>query len=111
MGGLHGSAALDTQQIRRAWKQYVQNRVEVIKGLTNGEDWNFFLGELNPADLPSRGVSAKELVHSSIWWHGPNIIAEKTVSQPMLPDVDVSCEVEAELTKSQSIYIPMLCSS
>ena len=58
---------------------------------------------MNPADLPSRGVSAKELVHSSIWWHGPNIIAEKTVSQPMFPDVDVSCEVEAELTKSQCI--------
>ena len=88
---------------RRAWKQYVQNRVEEIKGLTNGEDWNFCPGELNPADLPSRGVSAKEIVHNSIWWHGSNIIAEKNVSQPMLPDVDVSCEVEAELTKSQRI--------
>jgi len=88
---------------------YVQNRVEEIRGLTSRGDWNFCPGELNPADLPSRGVPAKELVSNSIWWHDPNIIAQQIVSQPMLPNVDVTSQVEAELTKSPSMLKQLCC--
>ena len=46
--------------------------------------------KLNPADLPSKGVSANETVYDLVWWHGPYLIAEQIFSQLTLPDVDVT---------------------
>ena len=45
----------------RPWKQYVQHRVDEIRKLTSKNDWRHCPGKQNPADLPSRGVNAKEL--------------------------------------------------
>ena len=50
----------------RNWKQYVQHRVNEIRDLSSVESWRFCPGSLNPADLPSRGISAKELSSESI---------------------------------------------
>ena len=58
----------------RPWKQYVQHRVDEIRKLTSKNDWRHCPGKQNPADLPSRGVSAKELSTDSIWWNGPNFL-------------------------------------
>ena len=90
---------------QKAWKQYVHNRVEEIRGLTSVGDWNFCPGELNSADLPSRGVNAKELVGNTLWWHGPSNITDQSNSQPLIPDIDVTCEVEAELSRSHATAI------
>ena len=54
----------------RTWKQYVQHRVEEIRNLTSKDDWRHCPGELNPADIPSRGLSAKELSTKTTWWNG-----------------------------------------
>lgn len=45
----------------RIWKQYVQHRVEEIRSLTTREEWGHCPGDTNPADLPSRGLSANDL--------------------------------------------------
>ena len=45
----------------KAWKQHVQHRVNEIRELTNKHQWRHCPGELNPADLPSRGCSVQEL--------------------------------------------------
>ena len=55
----------------KVWKQYVSNRVEEIKLLTNREDWRHCPGLVNPADIPSRGLSGSELATSKLWWNGP----------------------------------------
>jgi len=88
---------------KRAWKQYVQNCVEEIRGLTPGGNWNFCPGELNPADLPSRGVTAKELAGNTLWWHNPNSVFDQSGGRPLVPDIDITCEVEAELSRLWSI--------
>lgn len=51
------------------WRTYVFNRVREIKTLSDINDWRFIPGEFNPADLPSRGCSPSQLVHSK-WWLG-----------------------------------------
>ena len=58
----------------RIWKQYVQHRVEEIRSLTSKDSWRHCPGELNPADIPSRGLNAKDLSVNSTWWNGPSFL-------------------------------------
>ena len=60
----------------KPWKQYVQNRVQEIRQSVPEAAWNYCPGTQNPADLPSRGLSGKELVESSLWWNGPEFFEE-----------------------------------
>lgn len=47
------------------WGTFVGNRVRKILEVSGAEDWNCIPGELNPADLPSRGCDVKHLLESS----------------------------------------------
>lgn len=51
----------------RQWKQYVHHRVEEIRFITWKADWNYCPGNVNPADLPSWGLTGHELQQSPIW--------------------------------------------
>lgn len=55
---------------QETWKAFVTNRVKEICMNTNKEVWNHLPGIYNPADLPSRGCSAKTLLETQ-WWTGP----------------------------------------
>ena len=46
------------------------SRVEEIRESTTPASWNFYPGEQNPADIPSRGLTASELVTEDKWWKG-----------------------------------------
>ena len=43
----------------------------LIRHLTPENHWRHCPGHLNPADLPSRGVSGDRLLNSTLWWEGP----------------------------------------
>jgi len=58
----------------KPWKQYILHRVETIRRLTQRERWRHCPGELNPADLPSRGSRLWELKSCSTWWKGPSFL-------------------------------------
>ena len=89
-------------QNRKTWKQYVQHRVDEIRRLTDVLDWNHCPGTQSPADLPSRGLSAGELIDSTLWWNGPPYIAHALVNPLELTDY-VTEEARAELAKTPSI--------
>ena len=56
---------------KREWKPFVENRVREIRRLSMTLDWRHCRGRENPADIPSRGISFKELKKSSLWRYGP----------------------------------------
>lgn len=66
----------------RSWKQYIQNRVNEIRSLTNASSWHFCPGMLNPADNPSRGMSGNDLVASNTWWSGPEFLCQSEETWP-----------------------------
>jgi len=66
--------------------------------LTDTNSWNYCLGVLNSADLPSRGLRARELIKSTLWWTGPEFIAKEEV---ILLDIDFITSAHAELAKMQ----------
>lgn len=53
------------------WAPFVRNRVTEIKQTTKSEQWNHVPGSHNPADLPSRGCSTRQLLETR-WWEGPD---------------------------------------
>ncbi len=57
---------------KKQWKQYVMSRVTEIRKSTSPEMWRHCPGVQNPADLPSRGMNASELVNERRWWKGPS---------------------------------------
>ncbi|XP_064469733.1 uncharacterized protein LOC135384463 [Ornithodoros turicata] len=64
------------------WKTFVRNRVEDIQRHTDATQWRHCSGKENPADLVTRGVSATNLVYSTLWWNGPEWIRESKENWP-----------------------------
>ena len=56
------------------WKQYVQHRVNEVRKLSSTSAWRYCTGPQNSADLPSRGLSAKDLAERDVWWNGPEFL-------------------------------------
>ena len=66
----------------KVWKQYVQHRVEEIRELTTRDSWRHCPGEFNPADIPSHGLSARELAENKIWWNGAPFLYKQETEWP-----------------------------
>jgi hypothetical protein len=56
------------------FKPFVANRVGEIQRITDPEEWRHILGEENPADLPTRGLTASQLTESKLWIEGPEFL-------------------------------------
>ncbi|XP_068750874.1 uncharacterized protein [Montipora capricornis] len=74
------------------WKTFVVNRVAEIQSTWDPQHWKHCSGEDNPADLLTRGLPAKVLADSKLWWGGPCWL-----SSQCLPD---QRELLNELTES-----------
>ena len=49
----------------------MQNRVDQILDLTEGQEWYHCPGPENPSDIGSRGALPSELLSNILWWSGP----------------------------------------
>ena len=57
----------------KVWKPWVENRVEKIRQIIPGSDWNHVRGEVNPADIPTRCI--KDKFDESVWKNGPDFLS------------------------------------
>lgn len=92
-------------------KQFVANRVSSIIKITkslNGS-WQHVPGTENPADLLSRGISAMELKHSTLWWNGPKWLqlSQSEWQQPVVTAL-TSEELAAEKKESKPALIGLV---
>ena len=87
----------------RIWKQYARSRVDEIRCLTERELWKHCPGECNPADLPSRGLTSKELCSKLTWWKGPSFLYLPEAEWPgqIKPDDSSNEEVLRETVKNE----------
>lgn len=76
----------------KPWNQYVQRRVQEIRQLTPKTSWRFCPGSQNPADFPSRGIQASNLVSNSAWWSGPEYLYKPQCEWPKDPAASSSDE-------------------
>ena len=95
------------------WQTFVANRVAEIQQLVPPCQWKHIPGRLNPADLCSRGISANNMVKSTLWWSGPAFLLEnesewpgqkkiedkeavETAKQKVKPKMKMACPIQPE---------------
>ena len=84
----------------KVWKQYVQHRVDEICTLSDKKTWRHCPGYLNPADMPSRGVAASELINQTSWWQGSAFLSEPVSSWPNTELCDTDIEAKTDMAKN-----------
>ena len=80
----------------KLWKQYIRSRVNKIRALSEKEQWRFCPGSQNPIDLPTRGMSANELLKSELWHHEPQYLRLPPDQWPTI-DCPVNASANEEL--------------
>jgi len=106
---LHHCDVLD--QILEPWKQYINYRAKEIHQLTNKDSWRHCSGLLNPADMPSRGLSGIDLAKSDVWWTGPEFLKLEEKECPLSCDYELNDDIKSELMKQSTEMSHVLLSS
>ena len=83
----------------RPWKQYVSRRVSEIRMSSSINQWRYCPGTANPADLPLRGLDARQLCNCALWWEGPPFLKLCEDDWPRLTGTEPCGSTLAELTK------------
>lgn len=81
---------------------FVGHRVAVIQELSKRALFKHIRGELNPADIISRGLLPEEIKDCLMWWFGPHFLATPMSEWPksLLTISDDHPEITRELRKS-----------
>ena len=85
---IKSSSVLDMSN--QEWKQFMENRVTGICASVPPQCWRHWPGKENPADIPSRGMTALELSKSCLWLSGPNWLCTSLD----LPDLEMDTDTE-----------------
>lgn len=86
------------------WGTFVGNRVREIIQLSKAESWRHVPGKANPADLPSRGCSPKDLLKSR-WWEGPDWLKLPQDQWPVEKYTTNEEEVNKEKKKTSNVIV------
>jgi hypothetical protein len=78
--------------------RFVARRVELLRQGSLPETWQFVDTLRNPADIPSRGSTMRELLSSKLWWYGPDFV--KTGIN--VPSFNIPAETRSPIEDEQS---------
>ena len=84
----------------RHFKVEVGNRVSEIQQITTASQWQHVRGTVNPADLPTRGLTADKLAHEKLWWRGPSFLTDPRNEWPVR-DIVVPSELPGRLKRAK----------
>ncbi len=80
---------------------YVANRVEIVRSISNPDQWRFVESKDNPADIATRGKTPLDL-KNSLWFRGPDFL--KVDSPPQDPtDIEIK-ERDPEIREEITTY-------
>lgn len=97
-------------------KIFVANRVKKIRNVSEAQNWHHVRTNENPADLVSRGISADEIVHNNLWWHGSSWLCQEQSKWPKpisiganstSPECRLEMKVHSITTKRNELHIFM----
>jgi hypothetical protein len=64
--------------------------------------WRHISSTNNPADVASRGTTAKDLIQNTLWWNGPQFLHEDETHWPV-SSIDKSDVTENEFKKKSQL--------
>lgn len=98
------SNALSWIKRNENWQIFVYNRVKKIRELTSPDCWRHIPGNLNPADLPSRGCTAKQLLGTR-WWEGPEWLRRP---EEYWPTSEINCNEDVVMAEKKRVVVSHL---
>jgi hypothetical protein len=90
--------------IRKAGKKnkvFVVHRTTAIHDLSDTECWDYIPTKVNPADLPTRGCTIKDLVDFTLFWGGPAFVME---DDDMWPNMVIRVTDEERFPKDTILF-------
>ena len=93
---------------------FVANRIQTIREHSTPDQWHYVNTKDNPADLASRGMSASQLLSSSMWWEGPPFLRSHAVPENKVEtvisdtDPEVNRKATVYATEVKDIYVGIL---
>ena len=96
------------QNKEKRFRTFVANRLAVIHAATEIDNWRHIESALNPADIVSRGMPAKDLKESSEWMKGPEFLEQPEELWPTSPTMKQEIsndDPEVKAAKEQSFAI------
>ena len=87
---------------------FVANRLAIIEQGSDPNNWHYLPSKLNPADLPSRGVSASCIDQLNAWLRGPGFLQEPILDFSKFELPDKKLPEEFCFTDRQSMYASLM---
>ena len=92
-------------QSDKIWKRFIQNRVKKIRTNVPGIKWRHCPGEINPADIPSRGDYLIKKETKKIWLEGPEFLTCSREDWPKIPSQPHNFIDEANSTVGETVAV------
>ena len=88
------------------WKNWVQNRVDIIKKIVKPDNWQYISSSDNPADIATRECLPNPIVNNKLWWFGPEYLVRNKESWPEDKFVsDVTDELRSDATPNIAVNV------